>query len=233
MAKPPESRKRGPRRGDSPDGGPALAGHFRRLSEFDRGYLAGGEGFLAGVDEAGRGALAGPVVAAAVVLRREADLAGVDDSKRLTEAQRESLFPRIVESAIAVGIGVGQPSLIDSRNILNATLAAMARAIMNLRMDPGVILVDGRDRVESRFRVIPVIGGDRKSLSVAAASIVAKVARDRLMKRLHGRYPVYNFLDNKGYGTREHLEAIVRHGVIPEHRKSYRLKSIEKTLRLF
>jgi ribonuclease HII len=185
------------------------------------------------VDEAGRGALAGPVVAAAVVLRREADLAGVDDSKRLTEAQRESLFPRIVESAIAVGIGVGQPSLIDSRNILNATLAAMARAIMNLRMDPGVILVDGRDRVESRFRVIPVIGGDRKSLSVAAASIVAKVARDRLMKRLHGRYPVYNFLDNKGYGTREHLEAIVRHGVIPEHRKSYRLKSIEKTLRLF
>ncbi len=209
------------------------AGLYRRLCEFDRGFLPGGEGPLAGVDEAGRGALAGPVVAAAVVLPPESDLYGVNDSKRLTEAQREALFPRIVKSALAVGIGVGKPELIDSRNILNATLAMMARAIENLRMEPAVVLVDGRDRVESRFRIIPVIGGDRKSLAVAAASIVAKVTRDRLMRRLHGRYPVYNFLENKGYGTPEHLEAIERHGMIPEHRKSYRLKTIEKTLRLF
>jgi len=209
------------------------AGLYRRLCEFDRGFLPGGEGPLAGADEAGRGAFAGPVVAAAVVLPPESDLYGVNDSKRLTEAQREALFPRIVKSALAVGIGVGKPELIDSRNILNATLAMMARAIENLRMEPAVVLVDGRDRVESRFRIIPVIGGDRKSLAVAAASIVAKVTRDRLMRRLHGRYPVYNFLENKGYGTREHLEAIERHGMISEHRKSYRLKTIEKTLRLF
>jgi ribonuclease HII len=118
-------------------------------------------------------------VAAAVVLPPESDLCGVNDSKRLTEAQRETLFPLIVKSALAIGIGVGRPQLIDSRNILNATLAMMARAIENLRMEPVVILVDGRDRVESRFRVIPVIGGDRKSLAVAAASIVAKVTTPR------------------------------------------------------
>jgi ribonuclease HII len=233
LAKPPESRKRGRRRASSSAGDGAVAGLYRRLREFDRSFLAGGEGPLAGVDEAGRGALAGPVVAAAVVLPPESDLCGVNDSKRLTEAQRETLFPLIVKSALAIGIGVGRPQLIDSRNILNATVAMMARAIENLRMEPVVILVDGRDRVESRFRVIPVIGGDRKSLAVAAASIVAKVTRDRLMRRLHGRYPAYNFLENKGYGTREHLEAIERHGMIPEHRKSYRLKTIEKTLRLF
>ena len=190
-------------------------------------------GPLAGVDEAGRGALAGPVVAAAVVLPAGSNLLGVNDSKKLTEARRESLFSNIVETALTIGIGVGNPALIDSRNILNATLTAMARAIGNLRMAPSVVLIDGRDAVECPFPVVPVIGGDARSLSVAAASIVAKVTRDRLMRRLHRRYPLYNFIENKGYGTREHLEAIARHGVIPEHRKSYRLKTVEKTLRLF
>ena len=185
------------------------------------------------MDEAGRGALAGPVVAAAVVLPAGSNLLGVNDSKKLTEARRESLFSNIVETALTIGIGVGNPALIDSRNILNATLTAMARAIGNLRMAPSVVLIDGRDAVECPFPVVPVIGGDARSLSVAAASIVAKVTRDRLMRRLHRRYPLYNFIENKGYGTREHLEAIARHGVIPEHRKSYRLKTVEKTLRLF
>jgi len=192
-----------------------------------------GPGYLAGVDEAGRGALAGPVVAAAVVLPAGADLLGVNDSKKVSEAQREFLFAEIVKTALSIGIGVGNPDLIDSRNILNATLAAMARAIDNLRMAPSLVLVDGRDAVECPFPVVPVVGGDARSLSVAAASIVAKVTRDRVMRRLHRRYPLYNFLENKGYGTPEHLEAIARHGVIPEHRKSYRLKSVEKTLRLF
>ena len=206
---------------------------YARLDAFDRGYSTEGAKILAGVDEAGRGALAGPVVAAAVILPRDSGLVGVNDSKRVSESQREALFPEIVKTALAVGIGIGNPRLIDSRNILNATLTAMARAIGCLRITPSIVLVDGRDRVECEVPVIPVIGGDRRSLSIAAASIVAKVTRDRLMRRLHARYPAYNFLENKGYGTREHLEAISRHGMIPDHRKSYRLKTVEKTERLF
>ena len=233
MAKRLESRKEEPRRGNSHRRGEASVEVYRRLEAFDRGFLQEGGGFLAGVDEAGRGALAGPVVAAAVVLPAGSNLVGVNDSKRLTETQRETRFLEIVENSLSIGIGVGNPGLIDSRNILNATLAAMARAIGNLRMTPSLVLIDGRDAVECPFRVVPVIGGDGRSLAVAAASIVAKVTRDRLMRKLHRRYPVYNFIENKGYGTRQHLEAIARHGVIPEHRKSYRLKTVEKTLRLF
>jgi ribonuclease HII len=233
LAKRLESLKSGPRKRSSRRSGETPEDILRRLDAFDRGNLREGPGPLAGVDEAGRGALAGPVVAAAVVLPPGSNLLGVDDSKKLTEAQRESLFGNIVETAVSIGIGVGNPSLIDSRNILNATLAAMARAIANLRLAPSLVLIDGRDAVECPFPVVPVIGGDARSLSVAAASIVAKVTRDRMMRRLHRRYPLYNFLENKGYGTREHLEAIARHGVIPEHRKSYRLKTVEKNLRLF
>jgi ribonuclease HII len=172
-------------------------------------------------------------VAAAVILPLGSNLIGVNDSKKLSEAQRETLFGDIVGTALSVGIGLGSPHLIDTRNILNATLAAMARAIANLRLAPSVVLVDGRDAVECPFPVVPVIGGDARSLSVAAASVVAKVTRDRVMRRLHSRYPRYNFLENKGYGTPEHLDAIARHGMIREHRKSYRLKTVEKTLRLF
>jgi len=206
---------------------------YRRLEAFDREHLPEGEEFLAGLDEAGRGALAGPVVAAAVILPRGSGLEGVNDSKLLTEKQRESLFPEIVSKALSVGIGVGQPALIDERNILCATLEVMARAVRNLKLTPSVTLVDGRDRIESPTAVIPIVGGDRKSLAIAAASIVAKVTRDRLMRRLHKRHPMYNFFRNKGYGTREHLEAIGRHGMISEHRKSYRIKTVEKTPRLF
>jgi ribonuclease HII len=206
---------------------------YDRLEMFDRKHLAGGARHLAGLDEAGRGALAGPVVAAAVILPPDTGLVDVDDSKRLSEKQRENVFSTIVEKALAVGIGVGHPTLIDDKNILVATLIAMARAAGNLRIEPSVILVDGRDVFESSAQIVPVVGGDRQSLAVAAASIVAKVARDRMMRRLHERHPVYNFMSNKGYGTREHLDAIGRHGVTAVHRKSYRLKTVEKTPRLF
>jgi ribonuclease HII len=233
LAKRLESLKSGPPERSNRRSAESPEELLRRLEAFDRDHLRVGPGYLAGVDEAGRGALAGPVVAAAVVLPAGADLLGVNDSKKVSEAQREFLFAEIVKTALSIGIGVGNPDLIDSRNILNATLAAMARAIDNLRMAPSLVLVDGRDAVECPFPVVPVVGGDARSLSVAAASIVAKVTRDRVMRRLHRRYPLYNFLENKGYGTPEHLEAIARHGVIPEHRKSYRLKSVEKTLRLF
>ena len=203
------------------------------LEMFDRKYLPGGTRHLAGLDEAGRGALAGPVVAAAVILPPDSGLIGVDDSKRLSEKQRESVFSVIVEKALAVGIGVGHPTLIDDKNILVATLIAMSRAALSLRVEPSVILVDGKDRFESPAHVVPVVGGDRHSLSVAAASIIAKVARDRMMRRLHEKHPAYNFLSNKGYGTREHLEAIERLGMTDVHRKSYRVKTVEKTPRLF
>ncbi|UCH82963.1 MAG: ribonuclease HII [Candidatus Latescibacterota bacterium] len=233
MAKRPESPRRKHRTGSSRRARQSPEERYGRLEAFDLDCLSGGENLLAGVDEAGRGALAGPVVAAAVILPRGSGLVGVNDSKRLSEAQRESLFASIVDKAVSVGIGVGHPNLIDSKNILNATLIVMARAIANLKEMPHMVLVDGRDSVVCPAQVVPVIGGDEKSLSIAAASIVAKVARDRLMRRLHRLHPGYNFENNKGYGTQEHLEAIERRGLTPIHRRSYHLKTIEKSATLF
>lgn len=201
---------------------------YRALEDFDRMFQREGVHLLAGVDEAGRGALAGPVVAAAVVLPPLAGLLGVTDSKRLRPERREQLYGAILERAVAVGVAWSGPTFIDRNNILVATLSAMARAVARLTVSPDVILVDGNDGFEHPARVVPVPGGDGKSLAVAAASIVAKVTRDRMMDRLHRRYPAYNFRANKGYGTREHREAIIRHGMIAEHRKSYRIKGIEK-----
>jgi ribonuclease HII len=187
----------------------------------------GGARRIAGVDEAGRGALAGPVVAAAVILPPDPDLVGVDDSKRLTEPFRERLFGDVVRAAIAVRIAFGHPALIDEKNILQATLMTMHRAVSRLGVRPDLVLVDGRDAINWDGPVAAVKKGDGKSLAIAAASVVAKVARDRLMRKLHNRFPQYNFLRNKGYGSREHLEAIVAHGAAPPHRRSFRPKIIE------
>lgn len=199
-----------------------------QLEAFDRAYLAGGVELLAGVDEAGRGALAGPVVAAAVIVPQSSGLIGVRDSKKVGEREREELFSAIVEKAAAIGIAFSNPAFIDRHNILVATLAAMSAAIRSLKIQPQVAIVDGRDAPIASCRVIPVVGGDRLSLSIAAASIIAKVARDRWMRKLHQKHPVYNFLKNKGYGTQEHVDAIQTHGLISTHRRSYRVKSIEK-----
>jgi ribonuclease HII len=157
----------------------------------------------------------------------------VDDSKRLTEDQREKLFPVIVRTAIAVGIACSHAGLIDRKNVLNASLMAMARAAQNLRLRPDIILLDGRDRIDLPGRVVPVVGGDARSLSIAAASIVAKVTRDRLMRRLHRLEPRYNFISNKGYGTREHIDAIREHGMTPFHRRTYCVWAVENAPRLF
>jgi ribonuclease HII len=203
------------------------------LEAFDEGFLGTGDEAIAGVDEAGRGALAGPVVAAAVILPRNTGLVGLNDSKKLNEDEREAFFSRIVDLALGIGVAVGQPSLIDRENILNATLITMARAVGNLRVRPDLVLIDGRDRIEGVTRAASIIGGDGKSLAIAAASVIAKVTRDRLMRRLHRKHPEYNFFSNKGYGTREHVEAIHRHGFIPEHRRSYHLKAFDKNLDLF
>jgi ribonuclease HII len=206
---------------------------YDKLEAFDCEHLPFDGATLAGADEVGRGALAGPVVAAAVVLPRDSRLIGVDDSKVLGEDEREALFAVIVRAALSVGIGFSHPRDIDRRNILNASLEAMARAVANLRRETDVLLVDGRDGLDVDGRVVPVVKGDGKSLSIAAASVVAKVARDRLMRRLHNRHPAYNFLSNKGYGTKDHIDAIVRHGMAPIHRRSFCAAVVERQPSLF
>jgi ribonuclease HII len=209
---------------------------YSRLAGFDGRYYAGGSGnfrLIAGVDEAGRGALAGPVVSAAVILPPDSGLLGVNDSKKLTEKHRETVFAEIVSAATAVCIAFGHPPLIDKENILKATLITMHRAVSRVRPRPDLVLVDGRDTFQWDGPVVAVKKGDGLSLSIAAASIVAKVARDRLMRKLHDRFPEYNFSKNKGYGTKEHLDAIVAHGAASVHRASFRPKIIEKNLSMF
>lgn len=202
---------------------------YRRLLAFDAEAAVsfGGARTIAGVDEAGRGALAGPVVAAAVVLPPEPAIVGVDDSKRLSEPFRERLFGEIVAAATAVAISFGHPALIDEKNILQATLMTMHRAVARLGTVPDLVLVDGRDEIQWGGPVAAVKRGDGKSLAIAAASVVAKVARDRMMRKLHNRFPHYNFLRNKGYGSREHLQAILAYGAAAPHRRTFRPKIVE------
>jgi ribonuclease HII len=229
-AEPPERATRGVRAAVAQD-------TYDRLWAFDReaAGFGGRSRLLAGVDEAGRGALAGPVVTAAVILPPEPDptLVGVDDSKRLTEKRREELFGAVVSAATAVTIACGHPPLIDDRNILQATLMMMSRAVSRLRPRPDLVLVDGRDVFQWEGSVAPVTKGDSKSLAIAAASIVAKVARDRMMRKLHKCFPHYNFQSNKGYGSREHLDALVEFGPGPVHRRSFRPKVVENRPGLF
>ncbi len=184
----------------------------------DLGYRA-----IAGVDEAGRGPLAGPVVAAAVLLHEGSRLPRVRDSKLLSAAERERLFPLIIREARAVGVGVASHRVIDRINILRATHLAMARAVARLGVPLDMVLVDGRDVPRVPVQTHAVIGGDRKSLSIAAASIVAKVTRDVLMGVFDRDYPGYGFASHKGYPTADHRDAIRRLGSSPIHRLSFRL----------
>lgn len=177
---------------------------------------------VAGVDEAGRGPLAGPVVAAAVILPQAALLKGVDDSKKLTPGQREACFQEISSCASRVGIGSVDAPDIDRMNVLQATFHAMIQAIEKLEILPDFLLIDGPYRLPLGIPQKGIPQGDRKSLTIAAASIVAKVYRDRLMSDYHSLYPVYGFDQHKGYGTPHHLEAIRRHGPCPLHRMSFK-----------
>jgi ribonuclease HII len=193
--------------------------HYR----LERDLLRDGVGPIAGVDEVGRGPLAGPVAVAAVILNPRALPEGVDDSKALTAEQRERLFEIIMKKAACVSLAFASAVEIDALNIRGATLAAMARAVNALALRPGFALIDGRDRPDGLVCASrAVIGGDALSLSVAAASIIAKVTRDRLMTRLHAHYPDYGFARHVGYGTKFHLEAIARCGPSPFHRLSFR-----------
>ncbi len=181
------------------------------------------EGFknIAGIDEAGRGPLAGPVVAAAVILPAGVALPGVDDSKKLSPAKRESIFHVVREKAVAIGVGMADPDEIDAINILQATLIAMKRAVDGLTSPPDYLLIDGINTIKSPLPQLAVKKGDSLSLSIAAASIIAKVTRDRMMVEFHERYPVYGFDGHKGYGSAAHRAAIAKHGPSPIHRATF------------
>ncbi len=191
--------------------------HFR----FEARLLAERPGPIAGVDEAGRGPLAGPVIAAAVILDRKRLPKGVDDSKKLTPEAREELFVAIARCALAIGVGEASVDEIDLVNIRQATHLAMARAIRALALAPAFALVDGNDAPALPCPCDTLIGGDARSVSIAAASIVAKVTRDRMMRALHEEHPGYGWLTNKGYGTEEHLAALGRLGPCRHHRRSF------------
>jgi len=194
--------------------------------EFDAQYRAAGVVRLCGVDEAGRGPLAGPVCAAAVILDPDTVIDGVNDSKKLSEKRREALFDEICEKAVAYGIAFATVEEIETYNILQATFLAMSRAVAALGVSPDLVLVDG-NQVPSGIAepIETVVKGDARSASIAAASILAKVSRDRYMVGLDEQYPVYEFKKHKGYGTKVHCEALQTYGPSPEHRLSF-LKNI-------
>ncbi|MCT4687404.1 ribonuclease HII [Vallitalea sp.] len=181
--------------------------------------------YICGIDEVGRGPLSGPVVSAAVILPKDANILYINDSKKLTESKREELYDIIMEKAIAVSIGMANVDVIDDINILNATYESMISAINSLEIKPDMILVDAVTIPRVKIPQEPIIKGDAKSISIAAASIIAKVYRDRLMKDYAKLFPEYKFAKNKGYGTQEHIEALKTHGPCPIHRKSF-IKSI-------
>ena len=196
------------------------------ISPLEKNLRKKGFGLIAGVDEAGRGPLAGPVFASAVILLKNAKIKGLDDSKKLSPANREKVFGLIMNRAICVGVGVCEEGEIDRINILQATFRAMSQAVEALSKKPDIILVDGNRAIP--HIVVPqktVIGGDGKCACIAAASVVAKVLRDRYMIKLHKKYPEYGFDRHKGYGTKAHFIAIRTYGPSSIHRKSF-LKNI-------
>lgn len=193
--------------------------HVQELVAHDLAYTAAGQ-VVAGMDEAGRGPLVGSVVTACVVMPLDtAPILWVDDSKKLSEMRREKVFDEIMEKALFVGIGQASPQEIDNMNILQATMQAMRRAAEQIPAD--VFLIDAVKNLGLKGQEVPIIHGDALSYNIAAASIVAKVTRDRQLKELDARYPMYGFAKNKGYGTKEHIAALQQYGPCPEHRKSF------------
>ncbi len=185
---------------------------------------------IAGVDEAGRGALAGPVVAAAVILPVNCTVDGIRDSKMIRESEREELYEQVIDEVICWGVGIVDNVEIDRINILRSTMIAMSRAIRALRNDPDYVLVDGRDLPECDAPSRALIKGDARSRTIAAASIIAKVTRDRIMRSEHDRLPLYGFSKNKGYGTPDHRAVIQQHGPCNIHRMSFLGKVLQQRL---
>lgn len=202
---------------------------FDEMSKIEKQLKEEGYSMIAGVDEVGRGPLAGPVVAAAVVLSDDFDLIEINDSKKLSEKKREELFPLIKEKSVAYAIGMVSPEIIDEINILEATKMAMRGAVLNLNeklKENGVggidmLLIDALTLDNMPMEQKGIIKGDAKSISIAAASVLAKVTRDRLMMEYDSEYPGYGFASNKGYGTKAHCEGIEKQGICPIHRRSF------------
>lgn len=190
-----------------------------KLKRYEKEY--GMYAHICGIDEVGRGPLAGPVVAGAVILPKDCDILYINDSKQLSEKKREELYEVIMERAVAVGLGCSTPERIDEINILQATYEAMRKAIAALDVTPDLLLNDAVTIPEVPIRQIPIIKGDAKSISIGAASIIAKVTRDRLMVQYDETYPEYGFASNKGYGAQVHIDALKKYGPCPIHRKSF------------
>ena len=191
------------------------------MLEYEQKHWSSDKEFLAGIDEAGRGPLAGPVVAASVILPHDIKLPGVTDSKKISEKKRERLFDEIKSHALALSIGVVHEEEIDEKNILQATYQAMRQSVGKLGIKPDILLVDGNKADIKHYKQESIIDGDQKSLSIAAASIIAKVSRDRMMRKYDIVFPEYGFAQHKGYGTKQHIEAIATRKASPIHRKSF------------
>jgi ribonuclease HII len=192
-----------------------------RMYSYERQCWAMGYNRVAGLDEVGRGPLAGPVVAAAVILPGEVSIPGLDDVKRLSGKRRQEVYEQIKQIAVAIGVGMVHPEGIDEANVMMATYKAMIKAVADLPAAPDYLLIDALHLPNVNQPQAPIGGGDGQSISIAAASIVAKVTRDEYMIEMHEQYPQYGFANHKGYGTLEHREALERHGPCPIHRKSY------------
>jgi len=197
------------------------------MKKYEDALHAQGIQYVAGVDEVGRGPLAGPVVTAAVILPADFDVLGVDDSKKLSEKKREELFDIIKEKAICYSIGMNDERRIDEINILEATKEAMGKAIKSLEIQPEHILIDALTLKDVDIPQTGIVKGDATSVSIAAASILAKVTRDRMMVEYESAYPGYGFAQNKGYGTKAHYEGLDKNGITPIHRRSFLVKYLE------
>lgn len=193
---------------------------IERLKEYENQYWPEFD-YIGGIDEVGRGPLAGPVVTACVVLPKDCSILYINDSKKLSASKREELYEIIMKEAVSVGIGVCSEQRIDEINILQATYEAMRQAISECSVEPQVLLNDAVTIPEVKIKQVPIIKGDAKSISIGAASIIAKVTRDRMMVEYDSIYPEYHFASNKGYGSAEHIEALKKYGPCPIHRRSF------------
>lgn len=200
---------------------------LNNMLEIENNLKQEGYNLICGIDEAGRGPLCGPVVAAAVILKENALIEGANDSKKLSEKKREELYDKIIQNSISVGVGIVDVDVIEEVNILNATKIAMSEAVKKLTVKPDYVLIDGNQMVSQIL--IPqqtIVKGDSNSLSIACASIIAKVTRDRLLISYDEKYPMYGFKQHKGYGTKMHIEAIKKYGITDIHRTSFCKKFI-------
>ena len=190
------------------------------MLQYEKEFLSQGKKLIAGIDEAGRGPLAGPVVVASVIMPLDKVIDGINDSKKLSEKKRNLLFEQIKQVAISYHIEVIDEKVIDEINILNATKQGMKNCIDKLETKPDVVFIDAV-KIDSDVQTVSIIKGDAKSYSIAAASILAKVHRDNLMLKYHEQYPIYNFAKHKGYGTKMHIDAIKQYGICPIHRRTF------------